>query len=125
MNCCNGADTPRVENFVFVRGDTWAWNTRVLFDGEPAMMDEDSRVTLYLKRDGYAFRKVYRSDAQDEDGYVNVFLLPSETETLEPTKYKYELEFYLSEEKNKTALCGEITVLADMITPDVRGNGDA
>ena len=120
-----GADGyPVWKRFQIVRGDTFAFSTRVCFSGVPEMLDDSGRVTLALTSDKGA-QNLYRftSEDQDENGYVSISLLPEETAALSVGRYNFEVEFYFSDELVVTALVGVIDVLEDTITEEVRNNG--
>ena len=122
MAYCNNNELPRRNDFTLIRGDTFTIAIRMTMDGNTVNM-EDGYAYFALSAEGQIIcAKRYGSAQQDKDGYVNIILLPEDTERLAPGLYQYEIEFRLTEATVYTLVNGEINVHADLITTDVRND---
>ena len=122
------ADYLQIRDIEIVRGDTFALDVRMLTNGTPNMLTESGRVTfaVFDRIKNALIKKTYGSGSQSETGYINVFLLPSETTTLKKSDaYDYELEWMVNSSTIYTLLQGKIKVIDEKITSTVRSDTNA
>ena len=117
---------PVWERLSVMRGDTFAHAVRVCFGGQAGMLGEGGKVYWALRSDrGTELIKTYSAAEQDENGFVTLALLPSETARLTPGLYGHEAEFRFSETAVITAVEGMLEVSGDIITKEVRKDAAA
>lgn len=118
------ADYLQIRNIEIVRGDTVAFSVRLNNNGLPVMLDENGVVTfsIFDRVKQPIIIKRYISASQDENGYIEISLLPSETSILRKADhYTYELEWIINARTIYTILSGQVNVIEDKITAENRG----
>lgn len=118
------ADYLQIRNIEIVRGDTFGLASRVNNNGTPIVLDENGIVTfaIFDRSRQIVIKKTYTSEEQDSAGYVEAYLLPSETSALKKSEnYTYEIEWLINSGTIYTILQGQIMVLEDKITTSNRG----
>ena len=114
------ADYLQIRDIEIVRGDTFGLAVRLLVNGQPDILTESSAVTFAVYAVGRdpALLKKYTVDSteQDEQGYINMYLTPEETATLNTgNRYTYEVEWTINRDTVYTILQGAVKVIADKI----------
>ena len=112
-----GAEYLQIRNLELVRGDTFGMNVRLRLDGTPAVVTENSCVTFAIYDRGFSpvLLQTFGGEDQDEEGYIRIALLPSQTATLKKTQYTYELEWQINPESIYTLMKGNISIISDKI----------
>lgn len=119
------ADYLQIRNIEMVSGDTFGLTVRLKIDGTPNILTESGKVTfaIFGTRKEPVLAVDYDSQAQTQDGYVYIYLTPSQTAQLKANgKYTYELEWYINENTIYTLLKGDVKIVVDKITDSVRGD---
>lgn len=119
-------DYMKIHDISIIRGDTLSITLRLKIDGEPFTLPENGYVTFAMFESGIKapiIKYTYDADNQDADKYIDIVVLPYLTADLKPVQsYSYEVEYLINPETIYTMLTGTITVIADKITPSVRGD---
>lgn len=120
------ADYLQIRDLEIVRGDTFGLAVRLLVNGQPDIFTASSAVTFAIYAVGRdpALLKKYTVDSavQDEQGYINMYLTPEETATLNTgNRYTYEVEWRINRDTIYTILQGAVKVIPDKIRG--RSNG--
>ena len=113
-------DYLQIRNIEIVRGDTWGLAVRLLVNGQPDILTASSAVTFAIYAVGRdpALLKKYTTESaiQDEQGYINMYLTPEETATLNTgNRHTYEVEWKINRDTVYTILQGAVKVIPDKI----------
>lgn len=123
MNCFENMITT-APTLAFYRGDTvHVPVTFELIPGQPYLMEEgDSLLFAAFHGNQEMFRVEMTGADQSEDGTITLVIPAEATELLRPDIYDYEAELKTAAGEIHTAGNGQLAILADKITPEVRGN---
>lgn len=113
------ADYLQIRDFEIVRGDTFGFSIRLLVDGQVSQLTNETNITFAIySNNSVAYQHIYKSSntTQDNNGYIYISMLPTETAILRPAEqYTYELEWLINPSTIYTLLKGKIKLITDKI----------
>lgn len=85
-----------------IRGTTSSQQIRLILDGQPYFLDEKEYIHFGVKEDYHSTRllidKIFTKEEQDEEGYINFTIMPSDTQNWPCKTYKYDIGLQSGEE---------------------------